>query len=136
MLLAGRVIRSGKHWAIEIPILGVVSQGRTKREALEMICDAVESLANQPGFSVDVRHAEGDRFVVGSNEPATLAAFLLRRVRERSGLSLAEAAERLGASSRNAYARYEQGKAVPTITKLSELLQAVAGGDFVLSEVR
>ena len=53
-------------------------------------------------------------------------ALLLRRQRERQGLTLAEAAERLGQSSRNAYARYEQGKAMPTLEKLEQLLQAVA----------
>jgi transcriptional regulator with XRE-family HTH domain len=41
---------------------------------------------------------------------------------------LAEAADRLGARSRNAYARYEQGRTVPTVAKLDELLKAVAPG--------
>jgi transcriptional regulator with XRE-family HTH domain len=60
---------------------------------------------------------------------------LLRRQREKSGLSLAEAAERLGAKSRNAYARYERGTSVPTVEKLTELLEAVAPGqDFVLQQ--
>jgi transcriptional regulator with XRE-family HTH domain len=53
---------------------------------------------------------------------------LLRRQRQKSGLSLAEAADRLGARSRNAYARYEQGRTVPTVAKLDELLKAVAPG--------
>jgi transcriptional regulator with XRE-family HTH domain len=58
---------------------------------------------------------------------------LLQRQRQISGLSLAVAAERLGAKSRNAYARYEQGSSVPTVEKLDKLLQAVSGGrDFVL----
>ena len=42
-------------------------------------------------------------------------------------------AERLGAKSRNAYARYEQGTSTPTLDKLSELLRAVSPDcDFVL----
>jgi hypothetical protein len=42
---------------------------------------------------------------------------------------------RLGAKSRNAYARYERGTSVPTLDKLTELLQAVAPGhDFVLQQ--
>jgi transcriptional regulator with XRE-family HTH domain len=51
---------------------------------------------------------------------------LLQRQRQKSGLSLAEVAHRLGAKSRNAYARYEQGVSVPTIEKLDELLRAIA----------
>ena len=44
-------------------------------------------------------------------------------------------AERLGAKSRNAYARYERGTSVPTLEKLNELLQAVSPGrDFVLDQ--
>jgi transcriptional regulator with XRE-family HTH domain len=60
-------------------------------------------------------------------------AVLLRRARARSGLSLAEVSRRLGHSSRNSYARYEQGRAVPTVEKLAELLGAV-GCDLVLRE--
>jgi len=41
--------------------------------------------------------------------------------------------QRLGAKSRNAYARYEHGASVPTIEKLDELLRAVSPDrDFVL----
>ncbi len=62
-----------------------------------------------------------------------MISLLLRRQRERSGLSLAEAAERLGCKSRNAYARYERATSAPTLEKLNELLQAVAPGqDIVL----
>ena len=55
-----------------------------------------------------------------------MVRLLLRRQREKSGLSLADVANRLGAKSRNAYARYERGTSVPTIEKLDELLQAVS----------
>jgi transcriptional regulator with XRE-family HTH domain len=55
-------------------------------------------------------------------------------VREKEGLSLSAAAKRLGASSRNAYARYEQGKSVPSLKKLADLIEAMTGKDFVLSE--
>ena len=51
---------------------------------------------------------------------------LLRRQRECHGLTLSEVAERLGQSSRNAYARYEQGKAMPSVEKLEQLLTAIA----------
>jgi len=66
-----------------------------------------------------------------------LTAFLLRRTRLRAGLTLTEAAKRLGAKSLSAYARYEQGRAGPTIVKLSGLLAAVAPArDFVIAESR
>jgi transcriptional regulator with XRE-family HTH domain len=56
-------------------------------------------------------------------------------MREASGLTLAEAARRLGARSRNAYARYEQGSSVPTIEQLNRLIAAVSPGrDFVIRQ--
>ena len=125
MRFEGRVFRVGKHWAVEVPILDVVSQGRTKGEALEMIADAVESLINRPGFKLEVFPGTGEHFEVSSEDQATLTAFLLRRARQRAGLSLAQVAERLGATSINAYARYEQGRSIPTVQKLSELFAAV-----------
>jgi hypothetical protein len=90
-----------------------------------MIRDLVETMVNRKGFAAHVYSAKGDRFEVGSEDVGALVALLLQRKRELSGLSLAEAAERLGISSRNAYARYEQGKATPTVDKLCQLLRAV-----------
>ena len=50
MRFVGKVFKAGKYWAIEIPILDIATQGRTKKEAYEMIADAVESLVNKKGF--------------------------------------------------------------------------------------
>jgi hypothetical protein len=137
MRLAGHVFKVGRHWAVEIQLLHVVTQGRSKKEALEMIADAVEALVNKPGFEVSVFAGEGWHFEIGATDPAALTALLLRRERLNSGLSLAQVAARLGAKSVNAYARYEQGRATPTVQKLSQLFSAVApGGDFVLVESR
>src|SRR5256885_10011763 len=91
-----------------------------------MVADLLETLANRPGFSVQVHPGKHEDFEVSAADTRGLMSLVLRRQRERSGLSLAEAAARLGAKSRNAYARYERGTSVPTLDKLTELLQAVA----------
>lgn len=118
-------------------MLGVVTQGRSKRDAFLMIADAVEALVNRAHFRLDVFPGEGDYFEIGASDEAALTAFLLRRERARSGLNLAEVAKRLGARSANAYARYEQGRSVPTVPKLTALLAAIAPQkDFVLAESR
>jgi hypothetical protein len=71
-------------------------------------------------------------FEVSATDMHSLIGLILRRQRERSGLCLGETAECLGAKSRNACARYKGGTPVPTVEKLSVLLQAVAPGqDFV-----
>ena len=135
MRLLGKVYKDGKFWLAEVPILNSMTQGHTRTEALAMVKDLLETLVNSPGFAVEVYPGEHEEFEVSSTDMRRLIGLLLRRQRERSGLSLAEAAERLGAKSRNAYARYERGMSAPTVEKLSELLQAVAPGqDFVLEQ--
>lgn len=91
-----------------------------------MLADAFESLIDRPGFKVTVVDEGGESVAIEANEPAALAAYVLRYQREVHGLTLAQVAKTLGASSRNAYARYEQGASVPTLDKFSELLRAVA----------
>ncbi len=133
MRFLGKIYEDGEFWLAEVPVLDAMTQGHTREEALEMAEDLLMSLANRPEFSVEVHSGEGDTFEVSSPDTRGLVSLLLRRQRERSGLSLAEAADRLGARSRNAYARYERGASAPTLDKLSELLRAVSPDcDFVL----
>jgi hypothetical protein len=135
MRLSGHVFKVDKYWAIEVPILGVVTQGHTKKEAYDMITDAIELLVNKKGFKVEVFPGRGQYFEVSSPDLATLIAFLLRRQRMKQGLTLVDVAKRLGAKSHNSYARYEQGKSIPTIEKFGQLLSAVSpDNDFVLVE--
>ena len=125
MRLEGHLRREDGWWLAEIPLLDVMTQGRSKGEAREMVVDLVETMADRPGFSAAVRSTGETSFDVSGSEVGVLVAVLLRRLRGRAGLSLAEVARRLGHRSRNAYARYEQGRAVPTVEKLAELLRAV-----------
>jgi hypothetical protein len=135
MRFVGKVFKVEGYWAIEVPILDVVSQGRTREEALEMIADAIESLVNKPGFKAEVFMVTDSYFEIGSHQVSVLTAFLLRRNRIKHGLTLFDIKKRLGAKSHNTYARYEQGRSVPSIVKLYELMSAVdPGRDFVLSE--
>ena len=127
MRFHGRLYEDGAFWLAEVPVLDAMTQGRTREEALSMAEDLLASASNR------MHPGNGDEFEVSSPDTRGLVSLLLRRQRERSGLSLAEAAERLGAKSRNAYARYERGTSTPTLDKLSELLRAVSPDrDFVL----
>jgi hypothetical protein len=135
MRFHGKVFKQSKFWLAEVPLLDAMTQGRTRKEALAMVADLLETLANRPGFRVQVHAGTQEDFEVSSADTRSMISLLLRRQRERSGLSLAEAAARLGAKSRNAYARYERGTSVPTLEKLTELLQAIAPKhDFVLQQ--
>ena len=136
MRLEGKLWKdSEKFWLIEIPMLDLMTQGRTKKEALSMMVDAMETLVNRKGFHADIQAGKNGKVSVGTNDLALLIALLLKRQREKSGLSLEEVSRRLGVRSRNAYARYEQGTSVPTVSKLTELLRVIdPSRDVVLSE--
>ncbi len=135
MRLAGSIWKDGGHWLAEVPMLDAMTQGRSRTEAFRMMVDLVETMADTKGFHVDLFPGARGAFEIGSDDVATLLAVMLRRQREKHGLSLSEVARRLGSHSKTAYARYEQGRSVPTVEKLFELLAAVApGDDFVLQE--
>lgn len=135
MRFEGKLVREGRFWLAEIPLLDAMTQGRTRKEALAMIADWVETMVNRRGFRAKVHPTQKDRFEIAGTDPTAMTALLLRRRRQASGASLREMAARLGAKSRNAYARYERGETVPTMEKLDALLKATAPGeDFVIRE--
>ena len=129
----GRIFEDGGFWLAEVPMLDAMTQGTSKADALDMVKDVVVTLANRPGFSVTVHSCADGNIELGSDDVRGLVALILHRHRTRNGLSLPEAARRLGAKSADAYARYERGECSPTLEKLSELMAAVSPGcDFVL----
>lgn len=133
MRFEGRVTRDGRWWLAEVPLLEAMTQGRTRKEALAMIGDWLETMVDRKGFEAQVFPVSPTTFELGGSSAAAMTALLLRRRREASGTSLRDMATRLGSSSRNAYARYERGDAVPTMEKLDALLKATSpGGDFVI----
>jgi len=135
MRFEGNVAKVGKWWEIRVPILGVSTQGVTKKDAYEMVADAIEMLVEKEGFKVTVYPRRDGRFEVGSNDDKALLAYYLRRLRARNKVSLNQVAARMGSKSPNAYGRYEQGRSVPTMLKFRELLEAVSPGtDFLLIE--
>jgi len=133
MRFEGRVRRDGRWWLAEVPMLEAMTQGRTRKEALAMIGDWLETMVDRKGFQAQVYPLSPTTFEIAGSNAAAMTALLLRRRREASGTSLRDMATRLGSSSRNAYARYERGDAVPTVEKLDALLKATSpGGDFVI----
>ncbi len=126
MRILGHLRRDGRHWLADMPALDGMTQGRSRAGGGTHGGRLGGILIGRRGVSVTAEAGPGDTFHVRCSDPAALVGLLLRRQREHAGLSLADVAHRLGASSRNAYARYEQGGAMPSVTKLDELLAAVA----------
>ncbi|MCL4513318.1 MAG: helix-turn-helix transcriptional regulator [Candidatus Eremiobacteraeota bacterium] len=127
MRFEGRVWKDkrSKYWLIEVPLLDVMTQAASKKNAYRMITDAIEALIGRKGFKANVRPCSGSRFTIGANQEGTLFAMMLKRQREAHNLTLLEMAHRLDSKSPNAYARYEQGRSIPTIEKLNQLMKAI-----------
>jgi len=135
MRINGIVVKDGKHWLVELPLLDAMTQGTTRKNAYAMAVDLVETLVDRTGFKASIHPGKHGEFELSCSDSGALLGLVLKRQREASGLSLAEVAKRLGVKSRNAYARYEQGQSVPTVDKLNELLRVVSGGrDLVLKQ--
>lgn len=135
MRFSGKVYKDGKFWLAEIPILDLMTQGRTKKDVYDMVADMVETIVNKEEFKINVYKGKDNTFEVGSSESKYMVSLLLQRKREISGLSISQVADRLGMSSRHSYARYEQGKSAPSIEKLNDLLHAVSpNSDIVIDE--
>lgn len=131
MELEGKIWKSGKYWLVEVPAIEVMSQGFTRKEALEMIVDAVEGLVScyfpdeSESFTVTIQDYKKRVFGLSSSKNSVMLAFSLKRQREVSKSTVREVSERLGSSSPNAYARYEKGRARISLDQYERLLQAV-----------
>jgi DNA-binding XRE family transcriptional regulator len=124
MKIEGKLIKSGKWWAVEIPLLLIHTQGRTKK-AYEMATDAVEAIIEEKGFKVTITEGTDNIFSIGSNNDCLLMALALKQQRTDHHLSVRDVAKRIGSDSPSAYSRYEQGKVKPSLDKFSQLLKAI-----------
>lgn len=133
MELEGKVWRdpNSSWWLIEVSFLDVMTQGKTRKEALEMIKDAVMELLKDSyedclsrQFQLTVTLYENGVIGMGASDDKLLFALGLKRQRLRSGSTIRDVSRRLKSKSPNAYARYERAEARPSIEKYAELLHA------------
>ena len=137
MKFQGKVVKNGKFWLADIPFLELMTQGRTKKELLLMVEDLFVTLAGKKGFEVNVKCTKDGIIEIGSNDNKVMVGLLLKRKRQLNNLTIKQVAERMGSTSKNAYARYEQGKTLPSIDKLQDLLNATGPfSDLVISQAR
>lgn len=131
MELEGKIWKDGKFWLIEVPFLDIMTQGKTEKDALKMIKDAILELVASyfpaklvKKFDVSVTKYKDGVIGISTNDNKLLAAFSLIRQREISGLTVREASEKLGSKSPNAYGQYEKGTTNVTLDKFEKLLYA------------
>jgi predicted RNase H-like HicB family nuclease len=86
MEFEGRLWKEGRYWLVEVPVLGTMTQGKSKKDALRMIEDAVAGLI-ECHFEGTVRSKLGIKAflrednVIGltADDTETLLAFSLIR---------------------------------------------------------
>jgi transcriptional regulator with XRE-family HTH domain len=133
-MLVGRIFKGNDRrigWAAECEVAHIWTQGLTKEEAMFNIAEVLEMMVDKPGFKATVTELGPDprggiTVWVEGNDPSLVVSRVLFEQRITHRLSLADVAAKLGASSRNAYASYEQGRRDPSLGKLLELLAVVA----------
>lgn len=129
MWIEGRIFKAkqGNYWAAEAESLAVHTQGRSKKDAAAMLKDAIDMLASDYGVNLSARvmPGSGEAVFVGCDDNKGMLALLLRRQRQINKLTVRDVAERMGSHSKTAYARYEQGKVEPTLSKLQQLISAI-----------
>jgi predicted transcriptional regulator len=133
----GKLLKEIKYWAGYVSALDVYTQGKSKKDALAKVQEAVELLVNRNGFAVNIHPLPNNQFVLRTKrteDDKYLISLMLKNQRAKYGLSLQEVANRLGVS-KNAYAQYEQARAVPSITKVEEFIHAMSHQVHVVLDV-
>lgn len=124
-MIPGKLWKDGKDWIIEVPLLEIVTQGKSRSDAFDMMSDAITELANTRGFTVTFSESTNGEFYVIPSDPGTLISLLLKRQRIINNKTLEDMADLLGYASHNTYYQYEKGIHIPSVEKLEEFLSAM-----------
>lgn len=119
-------------WLAEIFFLDIMAQGKTRKEALKMLKDAIKEMIKDSfeaskckKINLMIHLYENQMIGLGSSDNTLIFSLGLKRQRMISGSSIREVAERLNSKHPNAYARYEKAQAKPSLEKCAQLLHAV-----------
>lgn len=137
MVFTGHFWKEGKFWVITIPSLEITTQGKSKKDALRMIADAVECHADKANFKVKAtlygqssaheksKKRKIETFTLSSSDDSELIALFLKRQRQINHLTIREVAKKLGYTSASAYSQYESGKHIPGLDKISKFISVM-----------
>ena len=117
--------RTQGMWAVEIPALGIHTQGTSRKDALEMAKDAIETVIDSEGFEVTVTFVCKNQLLIASNNTKLLLAQIFKNKRIANKLTAQQVADKMGEKSVTGYLRYEQGKSLASMDKISEIMNAI-----------
>ncbi|MCB0308784.1 MAG: helix-turn-helix domain-containing protein [Bdellovibrionales bacterium] len=125
MVFEGKVWKEGKDWLIEVPALDLLTQGASRKNALEMVQDAIRMLLDKKSFTTQIELEKDGTFTLSAKDINALFSLFLKRQRIKHGLTIRDVAKKMNSSSPTAYAQYESGKVSPTMAQAQKLLKIV-----------
>jgi predicted RNase H-like HicB family nuclease len=117
--------KNERYWSVEIPDLGIFTQGKNINDSYSMAADALETIIDKKGFKIKITPCKRNKFLVSANDITPLISLWLQKLRIANNLTVRELSKRLGSNSPRAWAQYESGEICPSIEKLEKLLYAV-----------
>lgn len=138
MRLKGEIHKNGKFWLIEIPCLGEMTQGQTKKEAFMMIKECLENqIENYLHKKVEIKIYPLNRecFEIEASDSNILFAFLLRMSRINNKKTIQSIKNTMGFKSNNSYQAYEYAEREPSLSKMEDLLKAINPKAKIIVEV-
>ena len=64
----GILAKKGRVWSVHVPSLEIYTQGKSKKEAIDMIQEAVELSIDQKGFKLVIDLLPQNRFILRSKQ--------------------------------------------------------------------
>ena len=127
MKIQGKLVKEKgeKYWGVEIPSIGIYTQGKTKKDAYVMAKDAIEILVDKDGFEVEIEPGRNSDFFIVPSKIGPILSLILKQKRIDRGLTIEKVVENLGQTSQNAYWRYESGASSPSFEKFDQILKAI-----------
>jgi DNA-binding phage protein len=125
MILSGKIWKNGAYWLIECQALDALTQGLTKKEAMDMMVDWVQTAIDKPDYKLQITDTGKGRFQMKFDDPRPILGLMVDRAREAAGLTYAEVAKRVGIKSRSGIKTMASGKHDPQFSKISNVLSAI-----------
>lgn len=132
MKVIGNYYKAEKFWITEIPMIHLMDQGRTKKESLIMMKDAIEILIHDKSFRCEVSDLSDGKFAISTQQVKPFTAFIIRRLREAQGLTIREAGALLRMKSHTEYARHESGKVAMNMETFNRYVQVLSSKEIIL----
>lgn len=131
MEFEGKIWKGDKYWLVEVSSLDIMTQGKSYKNAMVMIGDAIRELLmgyfpkeSIEDLDITVIDYKNGNIAISARDSKLLLALSLRRQRAKSGSTVREVAERLGSKSPNIYAPYERGEKKFSLEHYEKLIHA------------